>query len=243
MAVFLPTVKQLRYLTSFAATENPLVESAGGGQWLNGAADGRDWTNYRATSGLGAYGTQGSGGAPPYDDSVCLRQPPTGRVWGPDIDVRGTVFIRNRGSWTGNHEVELLVRGSVATGVAKFYEIIFSVTTNAYIEIMQWLGPLGTNSGGASGNPLSFSSKAFANDGATLNDGDRVRVTVISNVIRLYRQQGSATDWTEYSISYDIGAEATTPKYLEGMPGMGWYRNGTCSNDDYGFSAWSAVAA
>lgn len=231
------------YATAFAATENPLSE---GGRWLSGLANGESWTNLRTTSGLGVWGTQADHAPPPYDDSFGLLRPPAGRVWGKDQDARCTVFIRNRGTWTNNHEVELLLRGHVAPGVARFYEVLFSTSsTNAYVEIVQWLGPLGNNGGGAAGNTHAFLSRAFVNDGIVLNDGDRVRATIGINasgvadgsqVIRLWRQQGAATTWTAYSISYDISGDAN--RYLSGLPGVGWFKNGTSNNDDYGCSSY-----
>jgi hypothetical protein len=78
------------YNTLFPATENPISQ---GGQWVNGLADGLDWSNVQ-TIGNGssgtAYGTVISGG-PPYNDSIAMIKPPSGGTWGLDQTVTGTV--------------------------------------------------------------------------------------------------------------------------------------------------------
>lgn len=226
------------YSTTFPATENPISQGA---RWIGGATNGEVWTDLRTTAGTGVWGNQTGASPPPYLDSIGLLRPLPGQPWGNDQDLRCTLFIQNRGSWTGNHEVELLLRGNLAAGRATFYEALFSVSSdNPYVELMQWLGPLANNGGGVAGNPQSFTSRGFVNDGVVLNDGDRIRATAIGTTLRMYRQQGSATTWTEYSSSVSpIDISGHSNRYLSGMPGIGWWKNGTSGDGDYGCSSFS----
>src|SRR5664279_834065 len=69
------------YSTNLPLAENPVSES---GNWINGKANGLDWSDVKTAGGL-AFGTEsGSGG---YDDSTAIL---TG-TWGPDQTAQATV--------------------------------------------------------------------------------------------------------------------------------------------------------
>lgn len=224
-------VNPLSCSTTFAGTENPIVED---GLWLNGAANGIDWSNVRTTSNK-AFGTQteaghGNGFAGGYNDSVALRRP-LGRQWSPNQDVRGRIFITSRSGWTGNHEVELWTRGSMTANFTRGYEGLFStVGGTTYFEIVRWNGPLAlTNVDGG------FTSLNFVND-TGVEDGTYVRFTAFGNVLSLYTSIDGIS-WGAPKLT------ATDSTWATGYPGHGYWTNGNGTLSTYGLSQWSAQQA
>lgn len=229
------TRQRQRYVTTFQTTENPLSD---GGRWVNGAADALNWNNVRATSTLGAYGTQSTvNGAtgPPYNDSVSQLLPATGVGWSANQEVQGKVFLRNRNTFTGFHEVELTLRGAYTSNTWKMYECLFSVGPTDYVEIVRWIGPLGTQSP-VTNNTNAFISLALNNlaSGPTIADGDEIRARIEGSTITAYHRPSSGGAWTAY-------ASAVDTNYTSGNPGCGHWVHGVCNDDDYGLSSWQVV--
>lgn len=226
------------YSTTFDATENPLAED---GLWLLGATNGLDWSDFRTQNGfahgkqsLAAHGNNQTGG---YNDSVALRRPRPGRVWHPDMDVRGRIKIVSRTGWAGFRECQLLTRATMRGNWLTCYEFIYSVVGGTtYYQIVQFMGLLSLTN--VDGRWISR-----ANASATgVNDGTYCKVTSIGDMHRMYTSPDNST-WTERN-SYDASAEPT--KLTTGLPGMmHWLNDGSGSGggDTYGWDQWSAQAA
>lgn len=223
------------YSTTFGATENPMAED---GLWLQGAANGVDWSNFRTTPGK-AFGTQSEGShgnnqPGGYNDSTALRRARPGRIWGPDQDVRGRVFITTRTGQTGFHEAQLLARGQMRANWLQCYEFIFSVVGGTtYYQIVRFTGPLSLASG--DGGWVSLANESAAG----VEDGTYCRATAIGTVLRMYTS-ANGVDWTERN-SYDTVNDSQ--KYADGLPGMMHWTNGNGDPANYGWSEWSCQAA
>lgn len=218
------------YATAFPATENPVTED---GLWLQGQATALDWTNTRSTPGK-AFGTQsegshGTGQAGGYNDSATARRARTGRVWSPNQDVRGRIYITSRSGWTGNHEVELHTRVTMSANSIQLYEAICSVTGGTtYYEIVRWNGPVGDDIG-------DFTFLAHV-DAAGVNDGTYMRFTAIGTALALY----TSSDGVNWGTAIATATDSALPY---GLPGYGMWTNGAGNPNTYGLSEWSAQAA
>ena len=230
------------YSTAFPLTENPIVED---GLWLLGAREGVDWSDFRTETNF-AYGTQSAGshgnGQPGgYNDSVALRLPRVGKVWTPNQDVRGRVKIVSRSGWTGFHECQLLLRGTMHANWLTVYEAIFSVVGGTtYYQLVRFNGPLAlTNSDGGWTSLKNVSATG-------VEDGTYCRATAVGTVLTMYTS-ANGVDWTSVN-SYDTttgndGQAGGTPdsvQYSYGLPGMMHWTNGSGNPNTYGWSQWSA---
>ena len=223
------------YSTDFDLTENPISE---GGAWLNGQADGIDWTDVKTSSG-NATGTQNRSpdGVTLYDDSVAVLK----GTWGPDQSVEAVVHAANRtgsgaSGWGGNafydciHEVELILRGNVSAHGIFLYEINFSsrIDGSAYTEIGKWTGARGTFNQG-------FLSQLWGSQ-YQVNDGDVVRASIAGSTIRVYLNNALIATATD-----------TVEPITQGNPGVAFYTNvgctGTAHNDDFGFKSIAVHAS
>ena len=202
------------YTTNVPATENPVWES---GNWLNGQADGLDWTNVRTTPGL-AFGTEVAAadfGSSLLDDSTALL---TG-AWGPDQTVTATVYVNPTNQQAGliYNEVEIRLRSSISGHFCDGYEVMFSMRNDnsCYVTIAKWNGALGSYG---------------AWDGVTgsqyiLHTGDVVKASAIGQTITAYINGVQV-----YQITDNV--------FTSGKPGIGFYKQGTSpatANSDYGF--------
>lgn len=223
------------YATDFNENGNPISE---GGMWLNGQADGLDWSDVKTSNG-NATGTQNRlpDGVNLYDDSVAELK----GILGPDQTVEAVVHAANRtgsgaSGWGGNefndciHEVELVLRGNITAHSIFLYEINFSsrIDGSAYTEIGKWTGARGTFNQG-------FLSQLSGSQ-YQVNDGDVVRASIAGNTIRVYLNNvliATATD--------------TVDPITRGNPGIGFYTNagctGTAHNNDFGFKSFVASAS
>jgi chitodextrinase len=199
------------YSTNFLLKESPISE---GGNWINGKADGIDWSDVQTVPGL-AYGTQsGSNG---YDDSVAL----VSGTWGPDQTVQATVHSVNQ-SLSYFEEVELWLRGSISGHSITGYEINFRCTGSfnaGYTQIVRWNGPLS-----------SFTYVNFTGNGVNgVKDGDVVKANITGSTI---------TVWVN-----DVQvAQGTDTVFTSGNPGMGFYLQGAAGvNSDFGFTNFLAT--
>ncbi len=198
------------YTTNFPLTENPISE---GGKWINGGSVGLDWTNCSTTPGL-AIGLE-SGSVNHTDGTALL----TGS-WGPNQSAMATVYTVNQND-SCYEEVELRLRSTLSAHSCTGYEISMkcSKTSNAYLLIVRWNGPVG-----------NFTVLTRM-DGATYGvaNGDSVRATIVGNTITAYIngvQKAQVIDYT----------------YTTGNPGMGFNLNGcTGVNGDYGLTSYTAT--
>ncbi|MFB3921960.1 MAG: hypothetical protein ACE145_09570 [Terriglobia bacterium] len=205
------------YLTNFSRAENPISE---GGKWLNGQADGLDWTDVRTTPGF-AFGTEYGGNRPDpqkYDDSTALLK----GTWGPNQTVQATVRLVNPARdgkiW---EEVELRLRSSITPHHCTGYEVMFrcSKTSTAYCNIARWEGPLG-----------KFTMlKETEGSKYGVKDGDVVKASMIGNVLTVY-------------INGVQVVQISDDRFVSGNPGMGFYLAGTTGAiGDFGFSSFMAT--
>src|SRR3989304_7130888 len=178
------------YTTNFPLSEDPISE---GGNWINGGTTGLDWKNFVTTSGL-AYGKPNTVS---YDDGTAILS----GAWMADQDVTATIHSVNQTD-SQYQELELRLRTSITPHSITGYEINFrcSKTSNAYLEIVRWNGPLG-----------NFTYLAqYSGSQYGVIEGDVVRATIVGNTITVYIngvQRGTATDGT----------------YSSGAPGIGTY--------------------
>src|SRR6185436_16870191 len=124
------TAEANSYSTNFALTENPISEN---GRWINGGTTGVNWHNVQCTPGH-AFGVGPQSPAPPYDDPTAVL---TG-TWGRTQTVEATVIVP--ASPSGSAEVELRVLTTITPGRIVGYEVLFSVTSNNYVDIERWDG-------------------------------------------------------------------------------------------------------
>lgn len=213
------------YSTQFTASQNPISE---GSLWRGGKTDALDWQDIRTTPGK-AFGNQtGSSGV--YDDSVSLLTGP----WGPDHEVQGTIFSSVTAA-AYYAEVELHLRGTLASHSIQTYEVLFSVnpsarTQGSYCEIAKWFG----SQGGATFNGQSLTGQIAITAPVT---GDIVRARIVGNTISAYINGVLVA-----SIADSVGLSGTAP-YVTGNPGMGhWLHNNGATGDvtTYGLSQFSA---
>lgn len=231
------------YSTTFSVgTENPISEESlgqGNTGWINGGSVGGDWSNIRTTTGK-AFGDQtagahGSCGGCTYNDGVALKRPVVGTVWPANQDVRARVFVTSRSGWSGNHEVELLSRGSITNHRAQFYEAIFSVVGGTtYYEIVRWEGPVG-DPGVSCTSGCAFTSLNLVSC-AGVEDGTYIRFTTVGTALTQY----TSTDGTNWTIPCSGTAHTTDSTYTAGLPGLGHWTNGNGAVNTYGVSEWSA---
>jgi hypothetical protein len=199
------------YTTAFSATEDPLRE---GGCWLDGAADGRDWSDVQSVPGL-AFGTIVSLG-PPYSDATAV----LAGTWGPTQTACATVHTVNQTA-SVFEEVELRLRTTIAKGSITGYEFNFRAIADGsqYAQIVRWNGAI---------NDFTY---VDARTGPGLHDGDMVCATA------------SGTTLTS-SINGAMVVQGTDATFATGAPGIGFYnQNGTVQQDrDYGFTHFTASA-
>ncbi len=205
------------YSTTFSRAENPISE---GGLWLNGKADGLDWTDVRTTRGF-AFGTEIGGHRPDpqkYDDSTALLN----GTWGPDQTVEATVHAVNPNQdgkvW---EEVELRLRSSISPHNCTGYEVMFRCTKipKAYCNIARWEGPLG-----------KFTMlKETEGSEYGVQEGDVVKASMIGKILTVY-------------INGVQKVQLSDDKFAGGNPGVGYYLEGaTGVIGDFGFSSFTAT--
>ncbi len=205
------------YATSFPRSENPISE---GGKWLNGHADGLDWSDVRTTSGF-AFGTETGGHRPApqkYDDSTALLK----GTWGPNQTVQATVHSMNPDRdgkvW---EEVELRLRSSLSAHNCTGYEVMFrcSRTPQAYCNIARWEGSLGK---------FTMLKETYGSEYG-VRDGDVVKATMIGKLLTVY-------------INGIQMIQLSDDRFANGNPGVGYYLDGAIGvNGDFGFSRFMAT--
>lgn len=215
------------YSTDFPLDEDPISE---GGIWVNGKADGVDWTDVITKDGV-AYGApsrmeseehrveQGNlegedAGAPigDYDDPTAV----IAGEWGSNQRARATVHSRNP---TDEYfqEVQIRLRTVIEPKSCTGYEVFWRClkTDQGYAEIVRWNGPVGD---------FTSLQKIFGADYG-VEHGDVVEATIEGNVLR----------------GFINGVEvisATDDTFGSGCPGVGFNFGVGETNVDHGFSSF-----
>jgi hypothetical protein len=215
------------YSTKFERDEDPISE---GGMWLNGKADGIDWSDvvtedghcYGAVSRMttaeqrGEQGNLEAGAAPvgDYDDPTAVL---TGD-WGRNQFVKATVFSQNQ---TDDYfqEVEIRLRSTITPHSCTGYEVFWrcSQTENAYNEIVRWDGTIGSWK----------SLMRRTGVGVGVKDGDVIEASIVGNVISGYKNG-------------ELVITAVDDTYRDGSPGVGFNFGVGDTNVDHGLTSFEA---
>jgi hypothetical protein len=207
------------YTTSFPLTENPISE---GGNWINGATVGLDWSDSRSENGHG-YGWEIQQ-IPYYNDATSLL---TG-TWGADQQATATVYVTTPPAGPQcSAEVELRLRSALAAHSNTGYEITWSVGagSSGYLIIVRWNGTIGD---------FSYLANLHGSQYNVVN-GDVVVARIVGNVISAYKNGVQQASVNITSIGGTV--------YNSGQPGMGFCMNQTCAgiNATYGYTSFSAT--
>jgi len=209
------------YSTNFVGlTQNPLSD---GGRWIHGGTTGLLWRDVQCTPGF-AYGT-GPSASPPYDDPTAVL---TG-VWGTVQTAEATVQVT--AIEEVNQEVELRLLTTITPNRIVGYEVMWSITTNTYIDIRRWDGTTDLS---------SYVQIGFLPSGTSpqLQTGYRIKATVDSSgVFRAYTDSGGG-----YVLMLTSSADLT---YRSGSPGMGFFKHAGAAGplSGAGFTSFLAQAA
>ncbi|MGA2455827.1 MAG: hypothetical protein ABSG93_20185 [Solirubrobacteraceae bacterium] len=216
------------YSTDFPLDENPISE---GGMWLNGKADGIDWTDVVTKNGV-VYGApsrmdvaerrveqgnleQHDDGEPigDYDDPTAV----LAGSWGSDQHAKATVYSRNPTD-AYFQEVQIRLRSVIEPNNCTGYEVFWRClkTDEGYAEIVRWNGPVGD---------FTSLQKLFGAERG-VKHGDVVEATIEGNVLK----------------GFINGVEvisATDDVFATGSPGVGFNFGVGDTNVDHGFSAFA----
>lgn len=199
------------FSTNFPATENPISQ---GGIWLNGLADGLDWTNIQTANGRSAA-TSKELSPPPFNDSVACPKP-SFRTFTANHFSQGTAF-RTPG-YTVGHENELFVRMTISAHSITGYEIYWS--NNQGLGLVRWNGAIN-----------DFTPLTWDQGGVTLGfatTGDILYVQAVGSVITA-------------KLNGTIVGTKTDTTWATGQPGLGNNPFDASSTFfDYGWSLWTA---
>jgi hypothetical protein len=189
--------------TSFPDTENPISQS---GLWINGGTDGGSWNDVRTTPGLAFAAAIVS----TTDDDLAVLT----TAFGLNQYIEGTVHRAGGYSPPDSHEIELLVRFVISSGVARGCEINWGHAGNA--QIVKWNGDLG-----------DFDTPVDLGGIGAPADGDRLRVEAIGDEITVYKN--------------DVSVGSTTMAGLaDGQPGIGFFPRTGATLSSLG---WSSIVA
>ncbi len=218
------------YRTDFVLDEDPISED---GRWINGRADGIDWTDVMTNGGV-VYGApsrmdvaerrveqgnlEADGGEEPvgdYDDPTAV----LAGDWGADQHVTATVYSRNP---TNEYfqEVQIRLRSIIEPNNCTGYEVFWRClkTDEGYAEIVRWNGAVG-----------DFTSlrKIFGAQ-CGVEHGDVVEAAIDGNVLR-----GSINGVEVISAIDDV--------FQSGSPGVGFNFGVGETNVDHGFSSFEVA--
>ena len=210
-----PAAPGSSYSTSFASTENPISE---GGKWVNGEANGQNWSNVQTGSG-NAYASRlvDANGVCRYCDPIA-HVSKSFITFNPNQYAQGTVHrVPGYSNVPCCHEIELLLRFDITAGNARGYEILWS--QDGWMFIVRWNGPQSDYSElQSSGGPV-----------AVAVDGDVLRAEIGSdNIIRVYRNG---------ALVLTGPPDATFPT---GQPGMGFWPTPGATVSSYGWKDYVA---
>jgi hypothetical protein len=214
------------YSTDFSLDEDPISE---GGMWVNGKADGIDWTDvvtkggvvYGAPSRMDVAEKRAEQGNLEEDDAdpVGDYDDPTAVLsgeWGKNQHGKATVYSKNP---TAEYfqEVQIRLRTVIEPNNCAGYEVFFRClkTDEGYAEIVRWNGAIGDWT----------SLKRLVGPEYGVKDGDLVEATIEGNVLK-----GFVNGVEVISVSDDV--------YESGAPGVGFNFGVGGTNADHGFSSF-----
>ena len=177
---------------------------------------GLDWTIVETAGGI-AYGTQALG---------VPRSGPAGyndsyaylTGFPPDHRASGVIALGTIDT-SCTHEVEILLRWSDSEHNARGYECNLA-WDGAYAEIVRWNGPVGD---------YTYLDRSSVPGG--VHDGDTLSASIVGNHIEL-------------SVNGTVYASANDPTFVDGEPGIGFWRgsSGCGTFGDYGFTSFLATS-
>lgn len=214
------------YSTDFPLDEDPISE---GGMWVNGKADGIDWTDvvtkggvvYGAPSRMDVAEKRAEQGNLEEDDAdpVGDYDDPTAVLsgeWGKNQHGKATVYSKNPTA-EFFQEVQIRLRTVIEANNCTGYEVFFRClkTDEGYAEIVRWNGAIGDWT----------SLKRLVGSDYGVKDGDVVEATIEGNVLK-----GFVNGVELISVSDDV--------YENGAPGVGFNFGVGDTNADHGFSSF-----
>lgn len=201
------------YVTTFAATENPISE---GGSWARNQSNA--WTNVRTTGG-NAVGTQIDNA---YDDSYAILQ----GDWGADYKLTAIVY-RSASISAANHETELLFRCADDADSARCYEVLLN--KDGIVQVFRWNDTFGS---------FSAAMTVTGSDSVgSVPDGASFAAQIVGDTITTFYDSAGGTPIQIGT--YDIN-EVSTPKWTTGNPGIGFFCRPSAEGsnpDHYGFKS------
>lgn len=212
------TVLGPSYSTDFGFTQSPISD---GGNWIRQCTS---RTDINTAAGI-AFGTQGGGSAPPFDDSIAHL---TGS-WPQDVEATATVF---RGSTAGIQEVGFLFCVVDAPGSASMTAYEFNIAQDgAYANLYAWLG--------LANNINQFDQIAGTSVAGGVPNGCKFKA----------RRQGSALMlWIDRLLGagWELLINATDSRYTTGSPGINFYRDNALgppgASNQFGWTDYSVVS-
>jgi len=180
--------------------------------WLEGKTTGGNWNNCVFSTGF-AYGSQPM--TVNYDDSLCVLSQSVFGAWSANQSASQKIVVSGKlGAQFDEAEVHL--NTTITNGSITGYEINCSlVSGNPYMQIVRWDGSFG---------------KYSELDGRSVGCGN-------GDVLSAARSGATITAYKNGSAIFNV----TDSKYLNGMPGMGFYvqtlQSGTVAQADAAFGA------
>jgi len=132
-----------------------------------------------------------------------------------DHSAWGRIHIDSQIDRSCNHEVEILLRWSDSPGRAQGYECLIRFD-GRYAEIVRWNGPKGD---------FTYLARTSFPE---LRHGDEFKGQVSGNTITMY-----VNDVEVVSVTDDT--------YIDGNPGIGFFRRDCGTNADFAFSSYAAT--
>lgn len=134
-------------------------------------------------------------------------------IWGQNQTATATI---NCPSQVNGQEVELRLNSTLYANHNDGYEINFSCGRDKYVQIVKWNGPL---------NSYSYLWSSSAN--ATIKTGDVIKAARNGGTINVYKNG-------------TLVAHVADSTFLGGAPGLGFWRDGSGANQNFGFSNFTA---
>lgn len=210
------------FSTSFPTIENPLSE---GGKWQLGGTNGLDWFDPKVTANgcVASTGDLGTVNGTRYSDDLGHLKT-SFRSFSANQYCEGRVYRVS--GYTGNgggHEIEHLLRFSIAANNAHGYEVLCGCSAGGYLAIVRWNGPV-------TDYTELYSDAGFG----LLADDDLIRSQIVGNIITV-KKNGS----TVASVDVTAGAGAATV-WNSGQPGVGFWPVDGAVIGNYGWKNFSA---
>lgn len=200
------------------ANQNPLDPAI----WLNGQADGTDWSNMALTGGI-AHGKHRN---IQFSDPTAIAKGTWPANQRAQIVLTG---VDTQGSCVG--EAEIRLRSAVSPAVNRGYEIFYATSGGVnYIQVVRWNGPLGN----FSDPPLyNLGSGPAPQNGYVLRAqmvGDVITGWLLSEFVPVDEEPEPAQIvWTDSVTDTDgPGGHAV---FSDGAPGLGMYIGTPCLPD------------